>query len=444
MKRALLCITALVLASRLGHAQQNNQRPARNGYGRPPASRAATPVAPHMDLMPSVEEVYSRVSGADPVDTLARQLGAFRQLAGIVRSLSAGGDFGNSMTIEEQQLSARYIGAAQEVDRKGTIVARSAATAGGAASAPPWFSARMTYDSEAYRDELLNLFSPRLKDIYQSRFGTFAAKTAPMRERANAQIRADQDQKAKQAAEQKKAEADTERLKAATESAREAYEARKVSEANNRRAALADGASCEKHKIDTNICGVPLGTPLNLPDCTAVSHVEDALLGKKVVTDKTCLSIGEDGSSEVRFGKDVCPKWITTTNNALGEFGTDFGMSSMSTEMTADVLSSVTFTFVSGLENGVSTSEVESAQKQLRAKYGRPTRVGHGKITNGYGAVTRKTEEPEWSLPAGGPPCLHVTYTADARIDTVTIELHSKMKERAKSKAKSEEAETKL
>src|SRR5882724_4170884 len=186
--------------SRDRHSQVNTNRPA--------SVNAATPVPPHMGDMPSVEDVYSKVKGSDPVDTAARQVGALRQLSGIVRALSAGGDLGNSVTPEEQQLSAKYISASQEVDRRGLalVASSSTTTVGPNAPAPTWFRARMNYDTEAYRDELLGLFSPRLKAIYQSRFGTFAARKAGFREQAAAAEKADRDRKAEWALERQRAD----------------------------------------------------------------------------------------------------------------------------------------------------------------------------------------------------------------------------------------------
>jgi len=341
-----------------------------------------------MGDMPSVEDVYSKVKGSDPVDTAARQVGALRQLSGIVRALSAGGDLGNSVTPEEQQLSAKYISASQEVDRRGLalVASSSTTTVGPNAPAPTWFRARMNYDTEAYRDELLGLFSPRLKAIYQSRFGTFAARKAGFREQAAAAEKADRDRKAEWALERQRAD------EAATGEETARADAKKLADASDVQMAN-DSAKAKAKGTDMSIFGAfRIAEPLSLPKCANGSSSRSFC----IVSDEL-----------VAFPLKMVPAWVAYDGAGIVIRG--------------KTLVSVHFPQVRG-DDGL--------RRDLVKKYGRPRRETPISFSNAFGKST-KGSNLEWELPG-----LHVEFTLhetqgnDDLLGELLVEAESAYKER--------------
>lgn len=158
------------------------------------------------------------------------------------------------------------------------------------------------------------------------------------------------------------------------------------------------------------------------------------MFGKQLVSGTTCLSYRDDGSSSVRFGNGACPAWTRDIVAAI------LGGDGITTEMKGDVLVAVSIAF-QAVNPGTlgALGAVEASQKQLRAKYGKPTRSDMHTITNGFGATVRETQSLEWRLPG-----LHVQYEVGTARDSITIELDSMAKARAEEENAKEAAAPKL
>jgi hypothetical protein len=142
------------------------------GQPTPPSSPPLQGAPAYLKEMPTVADVLQKTSGSDPVDTAARQAGAFNQLIGVMRVLRQGGEFGRIPTSpQENALGQTYLTAKQEAERRGqSLMAKTAtATSGPESAAPKWFRAKDQYDNEAFRRELLSGSWPRLWDVYRAR-----------------------------------------------------------------------------------------------------------------------------------------------------------------------------------------------------------------------------------------------------------------------------------
>jgi hypothetical protein len=241
---------------------------------------------------------------------------------------------------------------------------------------------------------------------------------------------------AKAAADKKQAAYETAREALQVEAKQAAEKEKAASDADQeiRRLALVDGLRAKGH-INMEVFGVPLGSALDLPDCSIAGHSEQRLFGKVMVSAKTCVLHQVGAPTSILWGENVLPEWAQY---------------SLTTEVKGDVLVSIkivipswprhpTRTINGGLVDAIvdgsmqkgyeneqrnAPARVAKAQKQLKAKYGQPTHTTIEPFTLN-GVVVRKTDEPEWILPG-----LHVKYDADVYEDTVLIELDSVFKAR--------------
>jgi chemotaxis protein histidine kinase CheA len=248
--------------------------------------------------------------------------------------------------------------------------------------------------------------------------------------------------------EQQKRQAEQERIAAerAAEEVKEQRAAKKVADKEAKDRAMADGKRARKAGTDTQVFGIPVGAPIQLPEC----QTQDGLFGSVVKSEDSCQWFHKDGSSELHWAKNALPSWAEE----------------IATDIRDDVVVSAKITFVStptpppeGICFGFACTRaameqasypgrlqtarenISKAHKQLRTKYGKPT---HAKTAtfrkdNGYGGVVREVEELEWAFPG-----LHVSYEAGSTFDTILIELESVRKERAEAGEAKESAEPKL
>jgi hypothetical protein len=251
------------------------------------------------------------------------------------------------------------------------------------------------------------VMSPKERDEYHAAFAERKAQRERMEAEAATAAKAKKDEAQRQVA--------------------EVRAAKKAEDADAKKAALADGARARSNKVDTDICGVPLGKVLDLPDCATVGRLEEGVFGKQMVSETTCISYRDDGSSSIRFGNGACPAWTRDILSAI------LGGDGITAKMKADVLVAVSIVFQATNPGTLGAlSAVEASQKQLRAKYGKPTKADMITVTNGYGATVRNTPNLEWRRPG-----LHVQYEVGTSRDSITIELESA----AKARAEQEEAE---
>lgn len=187
----------------------------------------------------------------------------------------------------------------------------------------------------------------------------------------------------------------------------------------NNRAAAAPGMSAHADPsiakaraagVDTKVFGVPLGEPISLPRCATANERKREtrsdelanplknmdLLGafRGVQTSTTCQSDGAmmafmgallGGTRADRYimlAKDSCPNWAYCEVVASLHEGNLVGVAVM---------------ILSGAGE-------DAVGKQLRAKYGKPTRTQTAQYQNEYGA-RYEVGELEWVLPG-----LHVEY----------------------------------
>lgn len=287
---------------------------------------------------------------------------------------------------------------------------------------------------------------PRLWEIYRLQDEANQRGVEAYREQRQAQDEQQRAQREQREAQDEQRRAQVgERTSAQKKVAAAKAAAKAEQDAEPKKLALADGKSARDHRVDMTVFGVPMGLPLTLPDCNTVGHMEKELwLGSPVMaSEKTCLFVEIDGSTEIVWGKGVLPSW------AQG----------VSTDIKGDVLVSVRIEFTSAVPGTVAVmrgaeaaaqgfhdafaneaeDRVVAAHKQLREKYGKPTRSARGTFTNSHGATTRTVDEPEWRLPG-----LHVLYGSATLTDWVTIEVESVFKARIQNERKNEEAAPRL
>lgn len=153
--------------------------------------------------------------------------------------------------------------------------------------------------------------------------------------------------------------------------------------------------------VDTRVFGVPLGEPLRLPDCANVQNRESSrgvdILGalQGVQTSTTCQSEGatigllgalvggKPADRYILLAKNTCPYWAFCEVVATLYEGNLVGVAVL-------------------VQKGARADDVG---KQLRAKYGKPTRKETAHYQNDYGA-RYEADNLEWILPG-----LHVAYT---------------------------------
>ncbi len=92
-----------------------------------------------------------------------------------------------------------------------------------------------------------------------------------------------------------------------------------------RRLALSDGERASA-RVDTKVFGVPLGTPLPLPNCESVGQWTSPLQADDPSRDftddhmesaKTCLLTKNDGSTEIVWGHGALPEWAQSVDVGL-------------------------------------------------------------------------------------------------------------------------------
>jgi hypothetical protein len=114
--------------------------------------------------MPTVAQVEAKIHGSDSADTAVRQSAAFGQLCWIVRALSAGGEFGNTMAPEETAQCAVYQKAASDI-------AKAASVGLPAFGHDSWVMRTQRFSTDDARKEVLNEFSPKIRELYEARMG---------------------------------------------------------------------------------------------------------------------------------------------------------------------------------------------------------------------------------------------------------------------------------
>lgn len=124
---------------------------------------------PYLSQMPAVDHVMAEIKGPDPMDTAARQMGAFWQLQKMVQGLAGDRYYRNQLTTDEGNLIGQY--------RYGYMLASKPYDHIGNAPShpdkPAWFKLHTfyTYD-EGFLDELLQrFFSPEFRTAYYQASG---------------------------------------------------------------------------------------------------------------------------------------------------------------------------------------------------------------------------------------------------------------------------------
>lgn len=106
---------------------------------------------PYLSQMPTVERVKAEIKGSDPLDTAARQMGAFWRLMGIIKALAGPRFQSNQSTADEIRLMLRYEDAWQRYQYR--------VNSPPPADQPRWHKLRDFYDTDpALLDELLQRF----------------------------------------------------------------------------------------------------------------------------------------------------------------------------------------------------------------------------------------------------------------------------------------------
>lgn len=161
-------------------------------------------------------------------------------------------------------------------------------------------------------------------------------------------------------------------------------------------------AKAKSAGVDTKVFGVPLGVPLQLPRCATANERKNARQEvdflsafRGVQTDATCQSEGsilafmgallggKPADRYIMLANDTCPDWAYCEVAASLHDGNLVGVAVF-------------------IQKGVGDDYMG---KQLRAKYGKPSRTDGASYQNQYGA-SYHVEEMEWNLPG-----VHVIYS---------------------------------
>jgi len=112
---------------------------------------------PYLNEMPAVERVVAEVKGIDPMDTAARQMGAFWQLQQMIKNLAGPRQYRN-LTPDEGRLLGLYAYGYQQAEKPYESYP----------DRPKWFQMHSFYEvDDAFLDELLQkFFSPGLRGQY--------------------------------------------------------------------------------------------------------------------------------------------------------------------------------------------------------------------------------------------------------------------------------------
>lgn len=334
--------------------------------------------------MPQPATILAEIRGKDELDTAARQAGAFAQLRKMIGTLAGPRLVRNQRNDEEKRLMQMYAEAEGQVS--GPVIARfdSAETQRLGMNSPraKWFDAYTGYSlDKGLTDELLKrFFTPAFSTLYKaaSLDGDARAESGRIAlEKSACLPRCPPETTAKPAA-------DSPSLNPQTPAKPDPSIAR----------AKAAG-------VDTKVFGVPLGEPLRLPRCATANERKNARQEidfgsafRGVQTDVTCQSdgaimafmgalLGGKGADRyIMLSKDSCPNWAYCEVVASLHEGN---------------LAGVVVMILPGAGEDL-------VGKQLRAKYGKPTRKETSQYQNEYGA-RYEVDELEWVLPG-----LHVAY----------------------------------
>ncbi len=375
----------------------------------------------HLRHAPPVKEVLAKVKGSDPIDTAARQFGAFRQLSWVVMEMCEGGEFANRCTPAETAIMEKYTRAAQQADAKGFAITRSGGTRSGPdAAAPKWARTRMQYDRESYRMELLELW-PQLRAVYQPVLAARQVRRGARQQREQARAPA--------------AEPD-----AATSS---------DTASSGEPAAPATGplpppdpavARARKANIDTTVFGLRLGEAVKLPGCPSNDAIDLDEQQKGGRT--TCIiqrgkdlleqlaapdAKTDDGRDllDIRLARDRCPEWLHAASFC--------GVHGIARNRILDRV--VIFTGAMHRQDNI--------VRDLKKKYGRsPKRTGSGKCVNVFGGGSPEFHVYEWFMPG-----VHAKYEplrSDCRGGKLLIETDSSYEFVKNSLKEKEESQPKL
>jgi hypothetical protein len=347
-------------------------------------SAAVAADTPWLLEMPQPAKVLAEIRGKDELDTAARQAGAFVQLRNMIGTLAGPRLFRNQRNDEEKRLMQMYAEAEGKVS--GPVITRfnPAETQRLGMNSPraKWFDAYTGYSlDKGFTDELLKRF-------FTSAFSTFY-KTA----RSGGDARAESGRIAlEKSACLPRCPPET-ALKPAADSP----------SLNPETPAKPDPsiAKAKAAGVDTKVFGVPLGEPLRLPRCATANERKNARQEidfgsafRGVQTSTTCQSdgaimafigalLGGKGADRyIMLSKDSCPNWAYCEVVATLHEGNLAGVAVMILPGAGE----------------------DTVGKQLRAKYGKPTRKETVQYQNEYGA-RYEVDELEWVLPG-----LHVEY----------------------------------
>jgi hypothetical protein len=253
------------------------------------------------------------------------------------------------------------------------------------------------------------------------------------------------------AQEQQAATADAQARAAAEAEAQQAQaarEAKAVRDEGAKKLALADGAKARKAGVEMTIFGVPLGAPLGLPDCQTKPEALFGHLTMVNASSETCLMANQDGSADIRWGKNVeLPSWVNDLKTdirgdvlvaATIRFRSYVGQDIHIGSGLLGTLAAASAASAEGRQAQAAAENVAKAQKQLGAKYGKPTRSELQKFQIN-GTVVREVYALTWIRPG-----LEVRYEPGSETDTVRIQVASAHAEQARVEEAKEKAEPKL
>jgi hypothetical protein len=126
--------------------------------------QAQTTNPPYLREFPSMERVTTEIKGADPMDTAARQMGAFWQLQEIIKTLSGLRWTRNQLTPDEGRLIGQYRLGYSNAEQPYAHISKTPSHP----DKTKWFNAHTFYEvDEGFRDELFErLLSPALRDQF--------------------------------------------------------------------------------------------------------------------------------------------------------------------------------------------------------------------------------------------------------------------------------------
>jgi len=353
-----------------------------------PAAPPVTAHTPWLEEMPAVDKVSAAIRGKDELDTAARQAGAFYQLREMIALLAGDRRYRNQLKDEEKRLMRVY------------------AEADGAARAP--VMARFD-DAETQR---LGMNSPRAKFVgaytgYQFDKGLtdelIKRFFSPDFARIHQQAKTESDARTAAAKPTEQTICIPSPCPPGVTPKRAAAPPPEPEQPAKPDPAIAKAKAAG---VDTKVFGVPLGEPLRLPACASLREHTKSMDGlgafgaglRGITTSTTCQSQGSmlgliggllfdvavmASDRYILLDKNSCPPWAYCEVVAFRHEGNLAGITIM-------------------VNPGAQEDQVG---KQLRAKYGKPSRAETARYQNEFGA-RYEVDELEWNLPG-----LHVRYT---------------------------------